>query len=477
MFKAIKLTVLILLLSLLCAVPAFGADARSLPVAIDVVEDGQHWSGAKLSDDNWSSKLTLNGTGSVTVTAQDDIHFLYVVWDRIPGPWLLTQQSDSRTLGKLCGQDRFLHEYVALDAPAKSVTIHAPKEGAILCDVFAYGEGDVPAGVQVWQPFYEDADMLLISTHADDEHLFFGGTMPTYAGELGYKVQIAYLTHHWEQPVRPHELLDGLWTVGMTHYPVISTFTDYYSDNLEHAKTLWDLNEVEAYEVMLLRRFKPEVVIDHDVNGEYGHGAHRLNTWVLQQAIDWAADPAWRADESAAPGSYLEAAQKLPAFRTSKVYLHLWPENAVHMNWDKPLARFGGKTAFEMAVEGFACHASQQQWFQVGRKGVFDCMAFGLYYTNVGADTQLDDPDFFENIGEADFSDYEPPVSDETPETPQEQQQEPAAQAEEEPAPAAASKQGNPVLLIGGLCAVAGIAICLIAAGRAKKNKKYKGRH
>lgn len=474
MSKAIILTAFILLFALLCAVPAFGADAQNLPVAFDVVEDGQHWSGAKLADDNWSSKLTLNGTGSVTVTAQDDIHFLYVVWDRIPGPWLLTQQSDGHTLGKLCGQDRFLHEYVALDAPAKSVTIHAPKAGAILCDVFAYGEGDVPADVQVWQPFYDDADMLLISTHADDEHLFFGGTMPTYAGELGYKVQIAYLTHHWEQPVRPHELLDGLWTVGMTHYPVISTFTDYYSDNLEHAKTLWDLNEVEAYEVMLLRRFKPEVVIDHDVNGEYGHGAHRLNTWVLQQAIDWAADPAWRADETAAPGSYLEAAQKLPAFRTSKVYLHLWPENAVHMNWDKPLARFGGKTAFEMAVAGFACHASQQQWFQVGRKGVFDCAAFGLYYTNVGADTQLDDPDFFENIGEEDFSDYVPPVSEETPETPQE---ETPAQTEAEPSPAAVSKQGNPALLLGGICAAAGIVICLIALSRSKKNKKYKGKH
>jgi LmbE family N-acetylglucosaminyl deacetylase len=344
----------------------------------------------------------------VEITAEEDICFLYIVWDRIPGPWTLAEETNGSALEMQCGQGLFLHEYVALDAPSKHVTLKAPADGCLLCDIFCYGAGDVPANVQQWKPYCEDADMLLISTHADDEHLFFGGTMPTYAGELGYDVQIAYLTHHWEQPVRPHELLDGLWTVGMTHYPVISTFTDYYSDNLEHAKTLWDLDEVEAYEVMLLRRFKPEVVIDHDVNGEYGHGAHMLNTWVLQQAIEWAADPSWRADETAAAGSYLEAAQKLPAFQVSKVYLHLWPENAVHMNWDKPLERFDGKTAFEMAVEGFACHASQQQWFKVGRKGVFDCMAFGLYYTNVGVDTQLDDPDFFENITEEDFSDFMP---------------------------------------------------------------------
>ena len=40
---------------------------------------------------------------------------------------------------------------------------------------------------------YEDADMLLLPTHADDEHLWFGGTMPYYAGELGYKVQVGLL--------------------------------------------------------------------------------------------------------------------------------------------------------------------------------------------------------------------------------------------------------------------------------------------
>ena len=51
------------------------------------------------------------------------------------------------------------------------------------------------------------------------------------------------------------------------------------------------------------------------------------------------------------------------------------------------------------------------------------------------------------------------------------------AQTEAEPSPAAVSKQGNPALLLGGICAAAGIVICLIALSRSKKNKKYKGRH
>ena len=462
MFKIFLLACLFVLFG---AVPSFGADAQRLPAQFDVIEDGQHWGGEALADDNWSTKLTLNGTGRVEISAEEDICFLSVVWDRVPGPWLLTEESEGHTLGKLCGQDGFLHEYVALDAPSKRVTLQAPEDGCILCDLFCYGAGDVPADVQQWQPFCEDADMLLLSTHADDEHLFFGGTMPTYAGELGYKVQIAYLTHHWEQPVRPHELLDGLWTVGMTHYPVISTFTDYYSDNLEHAKGLWDLDEVEAYEVMLLRRFKPEVVVVQDINGEYGHGAHMLGAWVMQQAIEWAADPAWRAGETAAAGSYLEAAQKLPAFRTSKVYMHLWKENAVHMNWDKPLSRFGGKTAFEMAEAGFACHASQQQWFRMGRTGVFDCAAFGLYYTGVGPDTKTDDPDFFENLREEDFSDYIEPVPTEP-----DPQEEPQPEPQEKPAETGSFRS----ILLPVLITVL-LAVC--AGGGIALKGKNKGKH
>ena len=238
---------------------------------------------------------------------------------------------------------------------------------------------------------------------------------------------------------------------------------------------------MEAYEVMLLRRFKPEVVIDHDVNGEYGHGAHRLNTWVLQQAIGWAADPSWRAGETAASGSYLEAAQKLPAFQVSKVYLHLWPENAVHMNWNKPLERFGGRTAFEMAEAGFACHVSQMEYFKVGRRGVFDCAAFGLYYTNVGPDAPLEDPAFFENLSEEDFSDYIAPNVPSTGSEPVEpaeaqeasEQSADAAEPEKKPQTGSSfSRKYLPVLIT--VLLVVGAAGGIQLKG---KKKRKKGKH
>ena len=88
----LKTALIACLLVLFCAVPAFAQDAQRLDVRMDVYEDGQLWSGAKLADDNWSSRLTLNGTGSVEITADEDICFLYVIWDRIPGPWLLKEE-------------------------------------------------------------------------------------------------------------------------------------------------------------------------------------------------------------------------------------------------------------------------------------------------------------------------------------------------------------------------------------------------
>ncbi len=39
------------------------------------------------------------------------------------------------------------------------------------------------------------------------------------------------------------------------------------------------------------RRFKPEVVVTQDENGEYGHGAHRLAVKVMKEAVHLSIDP------------------------------------------------------------------------------------------------------------------------------------------------------------------------------------------
>lgn len=439
-------------LALLLAAPVRAAQPEeALPLTVSV--GGQ--AASSLTDGSRSTKVTLSGN-TVTVTAETPFDALYVIWDQPPGEWILTP--DGGQPASTWGRQGFLHEYVTLPRAASSATIEAP-QGAILCEVYALAGDTPPAWVQVWQPPCEDADLLVLPTHADDEHLWFGGTMPYYAGEKGMAVQVAYMTNHWGEPYRPHELLDGLWTVGVKNYPVISDFPDLYASkaSLESAIQVYGEETITAWQVELLRRFKPEVVVAHDINGEYGHGAHQLNAKTLLAALPAAADPAQYTDLPYEP------------WEVQKAYLHLWPENTITMEWGQmPLEAFGGRTALEMAAEGFACHASQTAWFSVKDSGKNDCRQFGLAYTTVGPDTAKND--FFENVV------WPPEPTPEPTPAPT-----PAPTAEPQPEPAAPS--GGLVWIAAAVLGVLALVLLVLAFAarrravrRRRARRKYRNR-
>ena len=337
-----------------------------------------------LLDRDYTTKHALSGGATIGISSPEDIYALYVIWDLPPGEWELT--GDYR---QTCGHDGFIHEYIQLTEPSSELTMNIPPEGARICDIYAFTEGVPPDWVQIWSPPLYEADILVLPTHADDEHLYFVGILPYYAGELGYSVQVAYMTNHWNQPPRPHELLNGLWTVGVCNYPVISGFRDRYADSLSQAKSIFGWDAVVDFQVELLRRFKPFVVVGHDVNGEYGHGAHMLNAASIMTAVDCAADRTYHRD------SY----DRYGIWDTPKLYLHLYRENAITMDWSIPLENFGGATAYEMAVAGYACHISQHNWsFRVPETGPIG-HRFGLVRSLAGDD--IIGGDLFENI---DFS-------------------------------------------------------------------------
>lgn len=281
-----------------------------------------------------------------------------------------------------------LHEYIPLSGTQNEFFLELPP-GSAVCEIALYTEGRLPDSVQIWEPPCAQADLLLFPTHGDDEHLFFGGIMPYYAGELGLKVQVAYLTNHkYTEKHRVHEILDGLWTVGVRAYPVFSEFPDIYAGSLEEAERIYEKEAVAAWQVETIRRFRPSVIVGHDFDGEYGHGAHMLNARMLAEAVPAAADAA----------QYPESAAEYGAWNTPKLYIHLYEENTLYMDWENlKLSSFGGRTALEMAREGYRCHLSQQHWsFAVRTDGYGDCRCFGLYRSTVGADVRKDD--LFENI-------------------------------------------------------------------------------
>ncbi len=241
-------------------------------------------------------------------------------------------------------------------------------------------EGDLPEWVQRWKPMEGNADLMLISTHPDDELLWFGGLLPSCAGERGKKVQVVCITGG-QDPVRRVELLDALWHCHVRDYPVIGNFPDTAMYSREGTLRHW--GGEDALDLFLgeqLNAFRPAVVVTQDLKGEYGHVHHELTVEAVIRVI-------------------AEAGEDSVLFRPQKLYLHLWAENEISMDWDRPLASFGGKTGMEVAAEACRMHVSQQfTHFHVAPKGSkYDSTRYGLYWSRVGPDQQK--TGFFENTG------------------------------------------------------------------------------
>ena len=179
----------------------------------------------RLLDADYTTYVSLSGEDQLKISSEKAFASIYIIWNKIPGEWTLSAAGTSHTLG----QYGYLHEFVDLHERTGTVvneaTVSIPKDITV-CDIYAFTEGSLPDWVQVWQPPCQQADLMLFSTHSDDEQLFFAGILPYYAGEIGAAVQVVYLTNHWDVQNRPHEQINGLWTVGVRNYPIVGPFPD-----------------------------------------------------------------------------------------------------------------------------------------------------------------------------------------------------------------------------------------------------------
>lgn len=400
---------LILLICLLLLVPVVSVQAAETE-AVDIsgkelVVDANRINKDRIFDGDQVNSQKLVSESSVTLQHEDGIGSVYLLFNLEYGDYTITNEDTGQTV--TCGEYRYLHDFVDLtelfgSAP-KKVTIAFPQETGQFNELYVFTEGQVPDWVQRWeQPVDGETDLVLFSTHCDDEQLFFAGILPYYAGELDYQVQVVYLTISRNHSTRrAHEMLDGLWTVGVRSYPVYSEFGDYKAPTMDKAYSIYKYMGVEedallSYVVENIRRFKPKVAVGHDIiNGEYGHGAHILYADLLVKALEISNDPE----------QYPESAEKYGLWDLPKTYLHLYPENEIVMDWDQPLSKFGGMTAYEVTKNlGFPCHVSQVNgflWYMAGADSAaevpkYSPCYYGLYRSTVGPDVEKND--FFENV-------------------------------------------------------------------------------
>ncbi len=364
------------LLVILCffawVLPASAKDAeRELSIAC---ADGK--STAVLRDGNYKTTVKLNSGDRIQISAADGtpLQGIYVIWHSPVEPWTLYVDEGEIS----CGENGFLHEYIALDTPTKTAELVIHADGMKIAEIRGFSEGEIPGDVQRWEPPCERADILMFASHADDDILFMGGIVPTYGVAENAKVQVVFMTEFWTTaPVREHEKLDGLWADGLKNYPVSADFVDRYSASLKEAQGQYDSEEVTGFMVEQIRRFQPQVIVTHDINGEYGHGYHMLTADCAMQAVEAALSEE----------KYPDTAAKYGLWNTPKTYLHLFKDNAIRLDLRVPIEEMGGRTALEIAAEAYKKHVSQQgTWFYVSDTNKYSCADFGLWRSLVGVD-------------------------------------------------------------------------------------------
>ncbi len=338
----------------------------------------------------WESVSNYESKVEVTAPSGIPIYGTYVCFGRVPDEWRIEVFENEEWKEVFKGEKAFLHQYIPLNGVEKYriVSNGFGKNCLRINELFSFSRGNLPNWVQIWDDTHSKADIMFLVAHPDDEILFMGGAIPTYASEYNRNVVVAYMTT--SNTTRSSELLNGLWEMGLKNYPVLGDFRDVYMKNLNDAYVKWGKGLAREFVIELFRKYKPEVVVTHDINGEYGHGAHEL---VADVAI-------YAYDKAAKKGEIPESFYEHGSWQVKKLYLHLFDENIIKFNWQNKISSLGNKTGEEIARKAYSYHETQQN-----NKFKFDDLindydyeSFGLIKSEVGVD--LIKNDFLEHIYE-----------------------------------------------------------------------------
>jgi LmbE family N-acetylglucosaminyl deacetylase len=397
------LCIIIFLNTFLLLSPGYTAKAR---VSRDITYDcsiklNGKWIDEDLIDGKEETYLKYD-SAKIVIKSYEPVGGVYIKFDRTPQIWSLSYEKTTFS----CGNYGFLHEYQSVyfdNVRTLTLTFYTKTS---ISDIYVLSRGEkLPDFVQTWRPAEGKCAIMLLSCHSDDDQLFFAGSVPD-AVSRGAEMQVCYFTNHWNTHQRPHELLNGLWACGLDRYPVIGRFPDFTRVDSESEMLSGFLKRGYTYDQMvedqveLLRKYNPQIVLVHDVYGEYGHAAHKLDSHSLRDA----------AAVSNNPFKYPKSAEKFGVWEVPKIYIHLYSRNKIDFEIDVPLQRFDGKTAYQVSQDAFLCHISQmttryKEWLLgTEEKPVTDSHDFpkysprdyGLWQTNVGADRRK--TDFYENI-------------------------------------------------------------------------------
>ncbi len=387
-----------------------GAEDDSLKggVAVDITKSCTiraegFYSTDRLTDGKCAAGAYSYGASGVKITATEPIGSLYIVFNTATEGYKISSGASTRGYG----ESGFLHEFVDVSADfgeTDEITL-AFSASRNISEIYVFSEGARPDWVQVWQEPTDRADLLLFSSHSDDDQLYFAGLIPLYVAR-GYNVQVAYFTYHPDDYVRRHELLCGLWEAGCRNYPIYDLeipdfrIDDYALTMAEFERRGFSRESIEDYIISVIRRTHPLVLVTHEPEGEYGHGMHIALSALIRETASYSADRT----------KYPESAKKYGLWEVQKIYLHDYDENKITLPIDTPLDYFGGRTAFGVSQDAFRHHTSQHYYsltswlygseaYPITRSSQIytdNPSYFGLFSSRVGDDKNKND--IFENL-------------------------------------------------------------------------------
>ena len=332
----------------------------------------------------WSPKAKSPSL-EFTVAPDAGAVILALEWKEIPDRFTVSSWNQEGTLlSHAVLSDGFYADCLDLEPGVQRIVITPEGERAALSTVRLYAEPYSRHVIQRWSPSPEKLDLLVISTHQDDEFLFFGGAIPYYAAQSDVSMSVLYMVNCGR--LRYREALDALWSAGLRNHPLFLHLPDNSTYDLREAQSLWNRYNPLGMLIEVIRKYRPEVILVQDFQGEYGNGEHKLTAALTAKAVELAADEKTEPDSAGNHG----------VWQVKKLYVHLYPENRIHMDWNQPLDGSGVVTPMFLAREAFDRHHSQTVTFNMDSSGKnYDNTLFGLYYSAVGPDILKND--FLEN--------------------------------------------------------------------------------
>jgi len=341
----------------------------------------------RMTDNVVESYQMFEAEESVTIMppAGKTAQGLYLEWYTLPKSYVVETYDAAGTLLSSYEGQPFLNSYIALDALSAQIKLVFGSD-AELSDLRLYGEGALPADVQLWQSTLESADLLYIAATPQSAVKDFFGVLAAYTVE--HEIPSAMVVLSKDTRSMQEGLLAGLWEMGFANYPQFGSLESSNNEVYKRVRGNWSTKSTTKLVESVLSKYSARVVITNTPNEQAYDGAAQYCAEVVQNELQERG-----ADEYA-------TVQKLYCAD---------PSGATALDWSAALIHFDGASVTEAANAAYA----KNPGMRVFHKTLEPAATFSLGYTTVGEDTGAGD--LLENIETSLLTKYVVPTPSPTP--------------------------------------------------------------